>query len=119
MKQANKGAGMEPYLYLMMAIAGEVMGTSALKASDGMSKLWPALFVIVGYTLTFWSLSIALKSLPVGIVYAIWSGLGIVSIVLIGIFVFEEEFTLLHLLGTALIITGVGILTMLTPTISH
>lgn len=110
---------MEPYLYLIMAIAGEVVGTSALKASDGMSKLWPALFVVVGYTLTFWALSIALKSLPVGIVYAIWSGLGIISIVLIGIFVFEEEFTYLHFIGTVLIILGVGILTMLTPAAAH
>src|ERR1700722_14398726 len=90
---------MEPYVYLIMAIAGEVMGTSALKASYGMTKLWPALIVVLGYSLTFWALSIALKELPVGVVYAIWSGLGIVSIVLIGIFVFGEEFTSLHLLG--------------------
>ena len=106
---------MEPYIYLMMAIAGEVMGTSALKASYGMTKLWPAIIVIVGYSLTFWALSIALKALPVGSVYAIWSGLGIVSIVLIGIFVFGEEFTLLHFFGTLLILAGVGVLTMLTP----
>lgn len=110
---------MEPYVYLLMAIAGEVMGTSALKASYGMTKLWPAIAVIFGYTMTFYSLSIALKDLPVGIVYAIWSGLGIVSIVLIGIFVFEEEFSLLHLLGTALIIAGVGVLTLLTNPITH
>ena len=106
---------MEPYLYLMVAIAGEVMGTSALKASDGMSKLLPALFVVIGYSLTFWTLSIVLKTLPVGIVYAIWSGLGIISIVLIGIFVFNEEFTLMHLLGTALIIAGVAVLMLLAP----
>ena len=105
---------MEPYVYLIMAIAGEVMGTSALKASYGMTKLWPALIVVLGYSLTFWALSIALKELPVGVVYAIWSGLGIVSIVLIGIFVFGEEFTSLHLLGTLFILVGVGILTLLT-----
>lgn len=110
---------MEPYLYLIMAIAGEVMGTSALKASFGMTKLWPAIAVILGYSLTFWALSIALKSLPVGIVYAIWSGLGIVSIVMIGIFVFEEEFTLVHFIGTALILAGVGVLTMLVNPIAH
>lgn len=106
---------MEPYLYLMMAIAGEVLGTTALKASQGMTKLWPAVIVMVGYSLTFWALSIALKALPVGSVYAIWSGIGIVSIVLIGIFFYGEEFTLLHFVGTTLIIAGVGILTMLTP----
>lgn len=104
---------MEAYIYLLIAIAGEVIGTSALKASDGMSKLLPSLIVIVGYALTFWSLSIALKTLPVGIVYAIWSGLGIISIVLIGVYVFNESFTLLHLLGTALILLGVGVLMLL------
>jgi small multidrug resistance pump len=106
---------MEPYLYLLLAIAGEVMGTSALKASEGMTKVVPSLFVVIGYALAFWALSITLRALPVGIVYAIWSGLGIVSIVLIGIFLFEEEFTSLHFLGTSLIIAGVGILTLLTP----
>ena len=115
----HRRCGMEPYFYLMMAIAGEVVGTSALKASDGMSKIWPSIFVIIGYALTFWSLSIALKTLPVGIVYAIWSGLGIISIVIIGIFIFEEEFTLLHFFGTALILAGVGILTLLTPAIAE
>jgi small multidrug resistance pump len=110
---------MEPYLYLIIAIAGEVMGTSALKASEGMTKLLPALFVILGYSLTFWALSITLKSLPVGIVYAIWSGLGIVIIVMIGIFVFKEQFTLLHFLGTGFILAGVSILMLLTPTVTE
>lgn len=105
----------EPYLYLFIAIAGEVMGTSALKASYGMTKIVPAILVVIGYSLTFWSLSITLKVLPVGIVYAIWCGLGIVSIVLIGIFYFHEEFTLLHFLGTALILAGVILLSLLTP----
>jgi small multidrug resistance pump len=105
---------MEPYLYLLLAIAGEVVGTSALKASCGMTKICPSLFVIVGYALTFWALSIALESLPVGTVYAIWAGLGIVSIILIGIFVFGEQFTYLHFIGTAFIIAGVAILMLLT-----
>lgn len=109
---------MEAYLYLLMAIAGEVIGTSALKASYGMTKLLPSIIVIIAYALTFWSLSIALKTLPVGVVYAIWAGLGIVSIALIGIYVFNESFTLLHLLGTALILSGVCVLMLLTKTIS-
>lgn len=108
---------MEPYVYLLVAIISEVIGTSALKASEGMSKLLPSLLVILGYSLTFWALSITLQSLPVGIVYAIWSGLGIVSIVLIGIFIFEEEFTSLHFLGTSLIIAGVGVLMLMTPAV--
>lgn len=110
---------MEPYFYLIMAIAGEVIGTSALKASDGMTKLLPAAAVLVGYTLTFWALSIALKDLPVGIVYAIWSGLGIVSIILVGVFVFQEAFTPVHLVGTGLILAGVGVLTLMAPALPH
>jgi small multidrug resistance pump len=108
---------MEAYFFLLMAIAGEVIGTSALKASYGMTKLLPSIIVIAGYALTFWSLSIALKTLPVGVVYAIWAGLGIVSIVLIGVYVFNESFTLLHLLGTALVLAGVGVLMLLTSPI--
>lgn len=110
---------MEAYLYLLMAIAGEVVGTSALKASYGMTKLIPSILVIFGYALTFWSLSIALKTLPVGVVYAIWSGLGIVSIMLIGIYVFNENFSLLHLFGTGLILAGVCILMLLTTPINE
>lgn len=106
---------MEAYLYLLMAIAGEVIGTSALKASYGMTKLIPSILVILGYSITFWALSIALKTLPVGVAYAIWSGLGIISIVLIGLYVFEESFTFFHLIGTALILSGVSVLMLLTP----
>lgn len=105
---------MEAYLYLLMAIAGEVIGTSALKASYGMTKLIPSILVILGYTMTFWTLSIALKTLPVGVAYTIWAGLGIISIVLIGIYVFNENFTLLHFFGTALILIGVAVLMLLT-----
>ncbi|KIC76707.1 Quaternary ammonium compound-resistance protein QacF [Neochlamydia sp. TUME1] len=110
---------MEAYLYLLMAIAGEVVGTSALKASYGMTKLFPSLVVLVGYGLTFWSLSIALKTLPVGVVYAIWSGLGIVSIILIGVYFFNEAFSLMHLLGTALILAGVAVLMLFTGPVSE
>lgn len=110
---------MEAYLYLAMAIFGEVIGTSALKASCGMTKLWPALLVVLGYSLTFWALSITLKALPVGSVYAIWSGLGIFSMFIIGIIFFGENFTLCHFLGTCLILAGVGILTLVAPAVAH
>jgi small multidrug resistance pump len=109
--------GIEAYIYLIIAIAGEVVGTSALKASYGMTKLWPALIVLVAYSSCFWSFSIALKELPVGVAYSIWCGLGILSIVIIGIYFFKEEFTLYHFLGTSLILSGVCILTLLTTSI--
>lgn len=105
---------MKAYLFLLIAIAGEVIGTSALKASDGMTKMIPSIVVVIGYAMTFYTLSIALKSLPVGVVYAIWSGLGIVSIVIIGICLFNECFTWMHFLGTSLILAGVLVLMLLT-----
>lgn len=104
---------MTAYLFLILAILGEVMGTTALKASYGMTKPLPSIMVVVGYSLTFWALSITLKALPVGVVYAIWSGLGIISIILIGIFYFEEKFTFFHFLGTTFILAGVSILMLI------
>lgn len=106
---------MAAYFYLIAAILGEVLGTTALKASYGMTRFWPSVAVVTGYALTFWSLSIALKTLPVGVAYAIWCGLGIICVVAIAIFHFKEAFTPLHFLGTALILVGVIILMLLTP----
>jgi small multidrug resistance pump len=105
---------MNPYYLLFIAIIAEIIATSALKASNGFSKLYPALIVVLGYATSFWFMSITLKVLPVGIVYAIWSGLGILGIAIIGIFYFHEAFGLWHLLGTSLIIAGVIILSLVT-----
>ncbi|MFC1673014.1 DMT family transporter [Pseudomonadota bacterium] len=101
---------MHPYVLLGLAIAAEVVGTAALKASDGMSKWGPTAFVIVGYGLAFWLLSRVLQSLPVGMVYAIWSGLGVAAIAVIGKFAFGEPITWAGALGMGLIIAGVTVL---------
>lgn len=75
---------MNSWIYLFVAIIAEVIATSALKASDGFSKLWPALVVIVGYGTSFFFLSLTLRHIPVGVAYAIWSGVGVVLISAVG-----------------------------------
>jgi small multidrug resistance pump len=79
------------YLYLAAAIVCEVAGTSALKLSDGMTRLGPSVVVVVGYVLAFFLLSLTLRSVPVGIAYAIWSGVGIVLISIVGAIWFKQK----------------------------
>ncbi len=95
------------YLLLALAIACEVAGTTALKASDGMTRLWPSLVVVAGYGLAFLLLGHALRTLPVGLVYAIWAGLGVVGVALIGALLFGESFGATKTAGIALILLGV------------
>ncbi|MCE5293387.1 MAG: multidrug efflux SMR transporter [Chlamydiales bacterium] len=105
---------MNAYVLLFIAVIAEIVGTSALKASYGLSKLLPSLLVAGAYSLCFWTLSLTLKELPVSIVYAIWSGLGILGIALIGVVYYGENFGLWHFLGMLSIILGVFILSMIT-----
>lgn len=95
------------YLMLILAILSEVAATSALKASDGMTRFWPATLVVVGYAAAFFLLAQTLKTLPVGLAYAIWAGVGVVGVALVGIFLFGEVMTPVKALGIALIIAGV------------
>jgi small multidrug resistance pump len=78
------------YVYLSIAIVAEVIATSALKSSEEFTRLWPSVIVVVGYAVAFYFLSLVLKTIPVGIAYAIWAGLGIVLIALIGAVVFKQ-----------------------------
>jgi len=82
-------SAMHPYALLGFAIFAEVVGTAALKVSDGMTRLGPAALVVGGYGLSFWLLSLTLITMPVGLVYAIWSGVGVAAIALIGQYYFE------------------------------
>ncbi len=100
------------YGLLLLAIIAEVIGTTALKMSYGMTRLGPGLVVVVGYGSAFWLLSLTLKVMPVGLVYAIWSALGIAGIKAIGVVLFKESFDLLAIVGTALVIAGVLTLTL-------
>eukprot|EP01037_Dinobryon_pediforme_P030664 gene30664-34831_t len=101
---------MHPYLSLAIAIVSEVVATSALRAADGFSKLLPSVVVVIGYALAFVFLSLTLKSIPVGIAYAIWSGLGVVLISVVAYFVYGQALDAPALIGMALIVAGVLVL---------
>jgi len=104
------------YLYLSIAIVAEVIGTSALKASEGFTRLGPSLITILGYAAAFYFLSLTLKTIPVGIAYAIWSGVGIVLISLLGYALFRQTLDLPAIVGMALIIAGVAVINLFSRT---
>ncbi|MFG6665897.1 DMT family transporter [Halomonas sp. HNIBRBA4712] len=95
------------FFLLILAIVAEVVATSALKASEGFTRPLASLTVVVGYGLAFYLLSLVLRELPVGIAYAIWAGLGIVLVTLVGAFAFDQKPDLPALLGIGLIVAGV------------
>ena len=95
------------YTYLLIAILSEVLATSMLKASDGFTKLIPSIVTFIGYSVSFYFLSMVLRYIPMGISYAIWSGLGIVLISIVGLLVFKQELDLPGIFGMVLIISGV------------
>lgn len=96
-----------PYVFLALAIVFEVAGTSLLKLSDGFTRLWPSVGVAAGYGMAFWMLSLTLRTVPVGIAYAIWAGLGTALIAVIGAFFFGETLGTIKVIGIALIVAGV------------
>lgn len=95
------------FVYLVLAIVAEVIATSALKASLGFTRPVPSIVVVVGYGVAFYLLSLVLRTLPVGVAYAIWAGLGIVLVTLVGIVVFGEKPDLPAVVGIILIVAGV------------
>lgn len=107
------------YVYLAIAIIAEVIATAALQASHGFSKLIPSVMVVVGYAVAFYCLSLVLKTVPVGIAYAIWSGLGIVLITLVGAVLFGQKLDLAAVIGIILIIGGVIIMNVFSTSVSH
>ncbi|MEX3526711.1 MAG: multidrug efflux SMR transporter [Burkholderia sp.] len=107
------------YAWLAMAIVAEVIGTSALRASEGFTRLLPTLIVIAGYGVAFYGLSLTLKSMPVGIVYAIWSGAGIVLSTLVAIVLYRQVPDLPAVIGLALIIAGVVVLNLFSKMQAH
>ena len=112
-------AHMQQWLFLSIAIVGEVIATSALKASEGFSRLWPSLIVIAGYATAFYFLSLTLKTIPVGVVYAIWSGAGIVLISLIAWLFYGQALDLAAIIGMILIVAGVFVLNVFSRTVPH
>jgi len=107
------------YLYLAVAIIAEVIATSALKASDEFSNLLPSIVVVIGYGASFYFLSIVLKTIPIGVAYAIWSGLGIVLLATVGAVVFDQKLDASTIIGMLLIISGIVVMNLFSSTTPH
>jgi small multidrug resistance pump len=108
-----------PWLILFIAIVAEVIGTSALKASAGFTRLWPSIVVVAGYATAFYCLSLTLKTIPVGMAYAIWSGAGIVLVSLIAWLVFKQSLDLPAIVGMGLIVAGVLVIQLFSQAQAH
>lgn len=105
-------------LYLGLAILFETLATSFLKKTNGFTVILPTVLVIIGYALAFFFLSHATKVIPIGIAYAIWAGIGIVLIALIGYFAFNQSLDLWALIGILLILSGVLVINLLSKSVS-
>ena len=107
------------YLYLAIAIVSEVVATSALKASAEFTKLFPSLLVVVGYAIAFYCMTLVLKTIPLGITYAIWAGVGIVLVTIVGALLYKQVPDMPAMIGMALIISGVVVIHVFSKTIHH
>ena len=107
------------YIYLILAVAAETVGTTALQASQQFTRLVPSLIVVGGYGIAFFLLSLTLRVMPVGIVYAIWSGLGIVFIALIGFLAFGQRLDLPAIIGISLVLAGILVIHLFSKTAGH
>lgn len=110
---------MKTWIILLVAIVSEVIATSALKASDGFSKLVPSVMVVVGYGLAFYFLSLTLKVMPVGVAYAVWAGLGIVLTAIIGWWLFGQRLDWAAFVGIGLILLGVVVINVFSNSSAH
>ena len=107
------------HAWLLIAIAFEVAATSALKETQGFTRLIPSLVAVTGYALAFYFLSLPLRTLPVGVVYAIWCGGGIILITAIGWVIFQQALDFPAMVGVALILAGVLVINLFSRTIAH
>lgn len=108
-----------PYVYLAISIVAEVIATSALKASDGFSKLWPSVIVVIGYGIAFHFLALTLKTIPVGVAYAIWAGAGVTIVAIVGWLLFGQKLDAPAIIGMAMIVGGVVIMQAYSKTTGH
>ena len=107
------------YILLLIAIVAEVIATSALAKSNGFTVLWPSLIAVLGYGFAFFLLSLVTRTVPVGIVYAVWSGAGIVLVALAGWLLFGQKLDLPAIIGLVMIIAGVLVINLLSKSVSH
>lgn len=110
---------MTGYLYLAIAITAEVIATTSMKALDGFSRPLPLLLVVAGYSLSFWMLSLVVKTIPVGIAYAIWAGLGIVLVSVAAAAIYQQKLDLPAVLGMVLIVAGVVVIQVFSSSTGH
>lgn len=103
---------MKSWVFLLIAIISEVIATSALKESNGFTKLWASVITVAGYAIAFYFLALTLRTIPVGVAYAIWSGLGTALIALVGWWLFGQKLGAWELVGLGLIVSGVIVLNM-------
>ncbi|MGG2141017.1 SMR family transporter [Symbiopectobacterium sp. RP] len=107
------------YLFLSLAIVAEVIATSALKLSDGFSRLMPSIITVIFYGVSFYCLSLTMRTLPTGIIYAIWSGVGIVLIATVSWLFYGQKLDLPAILGMLLIILGVIVINLFSKSLAH
>ncbi|MCG7201216.1 SMR family transporter [Marinobacter pelagius] len=110
---------MKSWIFLGIAIVAEVLATSALKASAGFTKLAPSVLVVGGYAIAFYFLALTLKAIPVGIAYAVWAGLGVLLVALIGWLAFGQRLDLPAVIGMTLIVAGVLVISLLSESSAH
>ncbi len=107
------------YLFLIVAVLAETIGTSSIQASHQFTRLWPSVLAMVSFAFAFYFLSLTLKVLPVGIMYAMWSGLGIIFIAIIGWVYFGQKLDLAAVLGMSLILAGIVVINLFSSTATH
>lgn len=107
------------YFLLAAAIVAEVIATSAMARTDGFTRIMPSLIAIACYGLAFYMLSLVTRTIPVGIVYAVWSGAGIVLVAAAGWLLFGQKLDLAALIGLAMIISGVLVINLVSKSVSH
>ena len=110
---------MNHWLALSIAIVAEVVATTALKSTEGFTRLWPSVLVVVGYGAAFYFMTVSLRVLPVGIMYAIWAGLGIVLVAILGWVVYRQALDAAAIGGIALIVAGVLVINLFSGSVRH
>jgi len=110
---------MTAYYYLAIAICAEVIATVSMKAIKGLSTPLPLILVIVGYATAFWMLTLVVRSIPVGVAYAVWAGMGIVMVSIAALFIYGQKLDLPAMLGMGLIVCGVVVIQLFSNTAGH
>ncbi len=108
-----------PWFLLTLAIIGEIVGTTALKLSEGFTRPLPGIVAIIGYAVAFYFLAMVLRTIPIGVAYAVWSGVGVAAMALIGLVMFGQRLDPAAIIGIALIVAGVVVLNTMSGTSGH